>query len=76
MLGQASLGRSIVVKAYQEHGVVALDSTLPGFQPPIGTKLRVLPNHVCLMAAAHDRYFVVDGNSEEVVAIWPRVSGW
>ncbi|MDR3523773.1 MAG: alanine racemase [Acetobacteraceae bacterium] len=76
MQGQASLGRSIVVKAYQEHGVVALDPTMPGYQPPIGTKLRVLPNHVCLMAAAHDRYFVVDGNSEDVVAIWPRVGGW
>ena len=74
--GRASLGRSIVVKAYQEHGVVVLDPSLPSFAPPVGSKLRILPNHVCLMAAAHDRYFVVDGDSEDVVAVWPRVCGW
>ena len=74
--GQASLGRSVVERAYQEHGVVVLDPTLPNFQPPVGGKLRILPNHVCLTAAAHDRYFVVDGDSDEVVAIWPRVNGW
>ena len=28
-----------------------------------------------MTAAAHDRYFVVDGG-EEVVAVWPRVNGW
>jgi D-serine deaminase-like pyridoxal phosphate-dependent protein len=76
MLGQPSLGNSIVQRAYQEHGVVALDAALPGIQAPVGTKLRILPNHTCLTAAAHDRYFVVDGTSEEVLAIWPRVCGW
>ena len=74
--GQTSLGRSIVERAYQEHGVVVLDPSLPSFQPAVGSKLRILPNHVCLTAAAHDRYFVVDGDSDEVVAIWPRVNGW
>ncbi len=76
MQGQPSLGRSLVMKAYQEHGVVALDPNLPEVHAPIGTKMRVLPNHTCLMVAAHDRYFVVDGTSEDVVAIWPRVVGW
>jgi hypothetical protein len=28
-----------------------------------------------MTAAAHDRYFVVDGG-EQVVAVWPRVNGW
>jgi len=28
-----------------------------------------------MTAAAHDRYFVVDGG-DEVVAIWDRVNGW
>jgi D-serine deaminase-like pyridoxal phosphate-dependent protein len=76
LAGQASLGRSVVERAYQEHGVVALDPTLPPFAPPVGSKLRILPNHVCLTAAAHDRYFVVDGGSDAVAAIWPRVNGW
>jgi D-serine deaminase-like pyridoxal phosphate-dependent protein len=76
MLGQHNLGRSVVLRAYQEHGVAALDEVVDATAMPIGTKLRVLPNHTCLTAAAHDRYFVVDGASEEIVAIWPRVCGW
>ena len=73
--GRRSLGHCVVTGAYQEHGVVACD---PGQPPPtlaIGDRLRVAPNHCCLTAAAHDRYFVVDGG-DEVVAIWPRVNGW
>ena len=38
-------------------------------------KLRIAPNHVCMTAAAHDRYFVVDGE-QDVAAIWHRVNGW
>jgi len=72
--GQRSLGNAIVRKAYQEHGVIDLD---PAFEVdlPIGAKLRIVPNHTCMTAAAHDRYFVVEGG-QEVVAIWNRVNGW
>ena len=42
---------------------------------PIGGRLRIAPNHTCMTAAAHDRYYVVDGG-DEVVAVWPRVNGW
>ncbi len=76
LLGLPTLGHSIVQRAYQEHGVIALDDNVSDPAMPIGTKLRILPNHTCLTAAAHDRYFVVDGASEEIVAIWPRVCGW
>ncbi|HYZ21940.1 MAG TPA: alanine racemase [Rhodopila sp.] len=72
--GRASLGHAIVGKSYQEHGVVELDPAHP-MELPIGTKLRIAPNHTCMTAAAHDRYYVVDGN-EEVAAIWHRVNGW
>ena len=45
-----------VVEAWQEHGVV---EARPGFDLdledfPIGTMLRILPNHACMTAAAHD----------------------
>jgi D-serine deaminase-like pyridoxal phosphate-dependent protein len=73
--GTASLGHAIIGRAYQEHGVVELDPALPYPDLPIGAKLRVLPNHACMTAAAHDRYYVVDA-SETVVAIWTRVNGW
>jgi len=73
--GQRSFGETIIRKAYQEHGVVEWDAALPQPDLAIGSKVRVLPNHSCLTAAAYDCYFVVDGG-DEVVAIWPRVNGW
>jgi D-serine deaminase-like pyridoxal phosphate-dependent protein len=72
--GQRSYGDAIVTKAYQEHGVIAVDSARP-IDLPVGGKLRIAPNHTCMTAAAHDRYFVVDGE-QEVVAVWHRVNGW
>ena len=72
--GQRTMGRAIVDKAYQEHGIIELDPNVP-VDLPIGAKLRIAPNHTCMTAAAHDRYFVTDGD-QEVVAIWHRVNGW
>lgn len=73
--GQPTLGRATVAQAYQEHGVVALDPALPFPDLRIGDLLRIAPNHACMTAAAHDRYWVVDG-SDQVIAEWPRVNGW
>jgi D-serine deaminase-like pyridoxal phosphate-dependent protein len=72
--GQNTYGGTIVSRAYQEHGVIEVK---PGFpiDLPIGGKLRIAPNHTCMTAAAHDRYFVTDGG-DDVVAIWPRLNGW
>ena len=72
--GAPSLGNAIVRRAYQEHGVIELDPNHP-VDLPIGGKLRIAPNHTCMTAAAHDRYFVVDGQ-QDVAAIWHRVNGW
>jgi D-serine deaminase-like pyridoxal phosphate-dependent protein len=72
--GTRGLGNAVVRKAYQEHGVVELDPAHP-VDLPIGAKLRIAPNHTCMTAAAHDRYFVVDGE-QDVVAIWHRLNGW
>lgn len=66
----------IVAAATQEHGMIArrdggpLDLT----RYPIGSQLRILPNHACATAAQHDRYHVVEG--ETVIAAWPRFGGW
>ncbi len=72
--GRRSLGDAIVRRAYQEHGVVEPDPGHP-LDLPIGAKLRIAPNHTCMTAAAHDRYYVVEGG-DEVIAIWSRVNGW
>ena len=72
--GEASLGATRVVRVWQEHGLVELESGgVEGFA--IGSRLRIAPNHTCLTSAAHDRYYVVDGG-DEVVAVWPRINGW
>jgi D-serine deaminase-like pyridoxal phosphate-dependent protein len=72
--GQRNHGDAIMRRAYQEHGVVELDPAHP-FDLPIGGKLRIAPNHTCMTAAAHDRYYVVE-SGDDVVAIWSRVNGW
>ncbi len=61
----------------QEHGLVARrdGGALDFARFPVGTLLRVLPNHACATAAQHDRYHVVRGGNE-VLATWPRFSGW
>ena len=74
--GKATLGDAMVTRVHQEHGEVrAADGTsLPVDRLPVGARVRVVPNHVCLTAAAHDRYHVLEGG--RIVAEWPRVNGW
>lgn len=62
-----------VTSLSQEHGVLHRDGPLdPAWRP--GTRFRIVPNHSCLAAACHDRYFVVRG--AEVVDEWRPVRGW
>jgi len=64
--------------ANQEHGIVSMrDASVPPDLPqrfPIGTLLRVLPNHACATAAQFEAYRVVAGTA--VVDDWPRFHGW
>ncbi|MYT10364.1 MULTISPECIES: DSD1 family PLP-dependent enzyme [Streptomyces] len=72
----------VMTAASQEHGTLtARDGTrLP--ELPLGTRLRILPNHACATAAQHHGYHVVDGTrtttagAQVVQAFWSRVSGW
>jgi D-serine deaminase-like pyridoxal phosphate-dependent protein len=73
--GRRSFGESLVGRAYQEHGVVDCDPSLAFPNLAVGAKVRIAPNHVCMTAAAHDRYYVVD-EGDEVAAVWGRVNGW
>jgi len=60
----------------QELGIIeARGVALPYERLTIGTKLRILPNHADMTAAAYDRYAVVDGG-RDVVADWERFNGW
>ncbi|MBL8673447.1 MAG: alanine racemase [Rhodospirillales bacterium] len=68
-----------VVACSQEHGFVGADAPLPYDRLPIGARVRVLPNHACITAAAYDRYHVVDSEESDgrtIVATYDRVNGW
>ena len=66
-----------VCGANQEHGIIAArnNKTVNIEAFPIGTRLRILPNHACPTAAQHPKYFVVDNNIE-VIDTWSRFYGW
>jgi D-serine deaminase-like pyridoxal phosphate-dependent protein len=67
----------VVFDANQEHGLVAARSgpRLDVRRYPVGTLLRILPNHACATAAQHAAYHVVRGG-RTVEARWERLRGW
>jgi len=66
----------IVTEANQEHGIVARRDGGPidFARFPIGSRLRVLPNHACATAAQFPEYHVL--REGRPVAVWERFSGW
>lgn len=72
-----AIGALAFDEANQEHGVLRFtgDGGVDLAQRfPLGTPLRILPNHACATAAQFDRYTVLgeDGELRE----WPRFGGW
>ncbi len=68
-----------VVACSQEHGFVQADQPLPYDKLPIGSRVRIWPNHACITAAAYDRYHVVDSEESDgrtIVATYDRINGW
>jgi D-serine deaminase-like pyridoxal phosphate-dependent protein len=65
----------IVADANQEHGIVAPRGGAAPPELPVGTRLRILPNHACATAAQHELYHVVDG-TRAVTGAWRRFAGW
>lgn len=67
----------VVLGTNQEHGIVGIRSGSSAPLPllPIGTRLRILPNHACATAAQHDQYHLLDGQ-KHVAGTWPRFRGW
>jgi D-serine deaminase-like pyridoxal phosphate-dependent protein len=72
-----------MIGANQEHGIVALaeevcvdaagQCDIAG-RFPIGTKLRILPNHACATGAQYPVYQAQNANGE--ITVWPRSYGW
>ncbi|MGH8168055.1 MAG: DSD1 family PLP-dependent enzyme, partial [Woeseiaceae bacterium] len=68
----------IVTETNQEHGILAIRPGSRAAVPklPVGTRVRLLPNHACATAAQHDGYHVLSNDGTKVTAYWPRVRGW
>jgi D-serine deaminase-like pyridoxal phosphate-dependent protein len=59
----------VLIGANQEHGIAAPRSGRPDAARhlPVGTRVRILPNHACSTAAQHGRYLVL-GEGRQVAA--------
>lgn len=71
----------MISTASQEHGTLTArdGAVLPDL--PVGTRLRILPDHACATAAQHRGYHVIDStqpanDAPAIQAVWDRVSGW
>jgi len=68
----------VMTGANQEHGIIGRRDRAPdpgiATRFPIGTLLRILPNHACATGAQFPEYHALlpDGSLET----WPRFSGW
>lgn len=63
--------------ANQVHGVASFEDGLNVDVEklyPIGTRLRVLPNHACATGAQYQAYEALQASGE--TTHWPRVNGW
>ena len=68
----------LMLSGSQEHGIIGrrTGDTRPLPDLPVGTLLRILPNHACATAAQFERYELVDGASPELTGMEPRVNHW
>jgi len=68
------LGLSPITATSQEHGLVPVREAADFDRLPVGSRVRILPNHSCITSAAFDSYRVLrNGRPAET---WPRFNGW
>ncbi|ROM94576.1 DSD1 family PLP-dependent enzyme [Pseudomonas brassicacearum] len=68
---------ALLTGANQEHGIITLgtaESANLVARFPIGSRLRILPNHACATGAQFPDYHACD--AEGVVHTWSRLHGW
>lgn len=71
----------LLIGANQEHGIIArADAGLAATgvdlkeRFPVGTRLRILPNHACATGAQFPEYHALQAGGE--LAVWNRLHGW
>ncbi len=70
---------SIIVGLYvtsvsQEHGHVCIRDINDYELFPVGSRLRILPVHACMTAAAYDHFNIIENGV--ISGTWDRVNGW
>ncbi len=68
------LGDLAVATVHQEHGTIPISDDAWYERLPLGSLLRILPNHVCMTAAAYSEYHLLSDG--KVSGTWPRICGW
>ena len=65
--------------ANQEHGILkgveGVEGRMLQEKYPVGTLLRILPNHACATAAAFSEYHILDSKGF-IQGTWSRINGW
>ncbi|PLZ00835.1 alanine racemase [Burkholderia sp. WAC0059] len=71
----------VLIGANQEHGILAradadhaADDGDLNVRFPVGTRLRILPNHACATGAQFPEYHALEPTGE--LAVWGRFHGW
>ena len=68
----------LVIETNQEQGILAIragsSATLP--ELPVGSLIRILPNHACATSSQHRQYNVIETDSDQVLDRWPIFRGW
>ncbi|HYD62538.1 MAG TPA: alanine racemase [Noviherbaspirillum sp.] len=70
------VGGLYVGDVHQEHGFIRCTSgALPFERFPVGSRVRILPNHACMTVAPYDEYHVLD-TQEGTLSQWSKTHGW
>ena len=63
-----------ISEVHQEHGSIKVDNTIWFDKLPIGSLVRILPNHACLTCAAYSSYNILENGN--IGDNWSRTNGW
>ena len=68
------LGNLNISEVHQEHGSINIANNKYFDLLPIGSKVRILPNHTCITCAGHEQYNILEKNV--ITGTWARINGW
>ena len=67
----------IVANVQQEHGIIKIRKGSKAILPQVkqGDMLRILPNHACATASAHNKYHLINEENKNY-EVWDRFNNW